>query len=945
MVATRYHVIDGLGLGCFGLVQLVRAPSRGSLRRAPSPPRPAAPPHGEMPPAMVPFTAMPSTRPSSDCSAVAGLDGISAEGLVGLERATCTPSNRDSIVATLGKVTRVGPGKPFPYGVSQAPGGGLNFSLLAPGSRAAALLVEGFEPVRLVGPRHRTGVAWHVEVQLPVPVTGLRYAWLIDGSAEGTEAPKYVIDPCARCLDSSGAEAWNKRDEKKYSPSAVVPDFWALSAFDWEDVEAPGLELKDLIIYEAHVRGFTRHPDSGVERWHAQAGTFLGFIQKIHHLRRLGVNCVELLPIFEFDETEYPRVHPKTGKHLMNYWGYSTVSYFVPMQRFAARVRKDDKLAAQVCAAAVEFKTLVRELHRHGIEVILDVVFNHTGEGAWGESNWHSLSAVAESHYYLMSKGYHTNYTGCGNTVNANDPTCAEWITECLRYWAVEMRVDGFRFDLAASMCRGSDGKVLKEPPLVSRIANDPYLAHCKFIAEPWDCSCDDGYLVGKFPAGSETPRFAEWNGKFRDTVRRFIKGDHGLKGDFATRFCGSADLYEQNGRGPCHSVNFITAHDGFTLRDLVSYHKNQNSDNAEESGEDNNISWNCGVEGPTKDKKVLDLRTRQMKNFMVALFLSAGTPMMLSGDEYGRSQKGNNNTWCQDAPNWFSWSDCKAEEDGLFRFCRFLIALRRCHPQLFACEDFRRDISWNHDCWEDPYNYISFILTVPKPEAPTSLAAAAISAASGSQASSLPSECGEGDAAAQPFLAVPVAPSDAGGAPFSDAGTSTVGGSSCHGSYGTAVSTAVSSASSRSASLLIGFNAGHEPHPCNLPQGREWYRLIDTHLEAPLDICESDESAQLIKGDSYLMTPYSCIVLKSFEDPAEAYIYRDIEIEGSRNQEAEEDLRRIANRSLQDELLSGSSDCREATREEGELAGLSPPWSRAALVVPEDPYHRAMGA
>jgi len=839
------------------------------------------------------------------------------------------------------KAVRIGAGKPFPYGCSQAPGGGLNFSLLAPGSEAAALLVEGCEVVRLSAPRHRTGVTWHVEVFLPSSATGLRYAWLIDGSAEGTEAPKCIIDPCARVLDSRGAEAWNLRAGKKYSPSAVIPDFRALAAFDWEDVEAPGLELKDLIIYEAHVRGFTRHPDSGVERWDAQAGTFLGFIQKIPHLLRLGINCVELLPIFEFDETACPRVHPKSGEHLCNYWGYSTVSYFVPMQRFAGRLRKNESRAAQVCAAAVEFKTLVRELHRHGIEVVLDVVFNHTGEGGWGESNWHSLSAIAENHYYLMSKGYHTNYTGCGNTVNANDPSCAEWICECLRYWAVEMRVDGFRFDLASALCRGSDGKILKDPPLVSRMANDPYLSRCKFIAEPWDCSWEDGYLVGKFPAGGEKNRFAEWNGKYRDTVRQFIKGDQGLKGDFATRLCGSADLYEENGRGPCHSVNFITAHDGFTLRDLVSYHKKNNAENAEESGEDNNISWNCGEEGPTEDEEVIDLRNRQMKNFMAALFLSAGTPMLLSGDEYGRSQAGNNNTWCQDARNWFSWGDCQAEEEGLLRFCRFMIALRRCHSELFAREDFHRSIDWTHDSWEDPYNFISFLLTMPRPKAPTDLTAASTSAASCSQQA--PSEPSEVDAASR-APATPMARSDAGGSRLSDAGASTMGGrSSRRSSIGTP------SASSRPPSLLVAFNAGHEPRPCNLPQGREWYRLVDTHLPAPLDICDSDEGAQLITGESYLMTPYSCIVLKSYNDPADAYIYGDIEMELSQDQEAEEELRRIALRRTEDELLASSTDYKEAGSEEYcGLRNLVAPWSQTEPREPREPREpcdRAIGA
>jgi len=842
--------------------------------------------------------------------------------------ATSTPQRRK---------LRVGPGRLLPFGCSEGTGGGVNFSLHAPTAEGATLLVEGFAPLHLEQPRNRTAGAWHCEVLFPSAPAGIRYCWVLDqppappkAAAEGEEpsgllAPpkqtitKHILDPCARVLDSPGAEAWNRRGGPagKYAPSAVIPDFQKPMAFDWEDVEAPGLELKDLVIYEAHVRGFTKHPDSRVECWEQQAGTFLGFMQKIPHLLKLGINCVELLPIFEFDETACPRQHPKTGENLCNYWGYSTVSFFTPMQRFSARLgsgggggggRGEDR-AAKVCAAAVEFKTLVRELHRHGIEVVLDVVFNHTGEGSWGESNWHSLSAVAESHYYLMSQGHHTNYTGCGNTVNANNPLCTEWILDCVRYWALEMRVDGFRFDLAASLLRGQDGQISPDPLLVRRLANDPLLAHVKFIAEPWDCSWPDGYLVGSFPSGGgEQHRFAEWNGKFRDTVRRFIKGDEGvnLKGDFASRICGSADLYKEGGRGPCHSINFITAHDGFTLRDLVSFHKKMNSNNAEESGDDNNISWNCGEEGESVNPEVLSLRERQMRNFMSALFLAAGTPMLICGDEYGRSQGGNNNTWCQDVENWFSWDACKAEEQGLVRFCRLLIALRKSHSELFAREDYERNITWNHDNWEDTYNFLSFILEMPQPKGPVGGLSDTASTAVGSPESVIGESVGGSTCAASPSphrqgngVSTPRSP---GIIAESDSSTSRV-------SQDSRVTRASRPSVRRSSayrppSLLVAFNAGHLAHPCHLPTGHTWYRLVDTHLEAPMDICESDEEAQIIAGDSYLMTPYSCVVLKSMSAPEDVFFYGGV-AECGREGEIEEELRRVASRGLEAELLA----------------------------------------
>jgi len=806
----------------------------------------------------------------------------------------------------------VGRGRPQPYGCSEGSGdpAPVNFSIVAPGVQSAWLLLECPQKqdkvavpqeecgssdwpailLKLAPSRHRSGHVWHVEVLAPFQAGGRRYAWLLDpplgDSGRPLKSAKRVLDPCARLLDSPSAAAWNSRDGPKFSPSACVPDFQALQAFNWEDISKPHLQLKDLVIYEAHVRSFTKHPDSGVLDGSRNAGTFRGFLEKIPHLIRLGVNCVELLPIFEFDETACPRTHPKTKEHLCNYWGYSTCAYYAPMQRFASR---DD-----VCAAVVEFKTLVRELHRYGIEVVLDVVFNHTGEGAWGERNWHSLCAIAEAHYYLMSQGQHTNYTGCGNTVNANDPVCTEWIIDCLRYWATEMQVDGFRFDLASALTRGSDGQIAPDPFFVRSLAGDPMLAHVKLIAEPWDCSWPDGYLVGKFP-NCGPPRFAEWNGKFRDAARRFIKGDEGMTGEFATRLCGSADLYEESGRGPCHSINFIAAHDGFTLRDLVSYNHKRNSCNSEESGEDNNMSWNCGdgpsFDGPVLDPEVVALRERQMRNLMVALFLSAGTPMLLMGDEYGRTQGGNNNTWCQDAANWFSWEACAEEEEGLVRFCRLLISFRKHHADIFSRTSFltSKEIHWTHDSWDDSYNFISFVRKSAADAQPSG-GYATPSTRAGSSARGNETGSFDCDAASVAYTEpTGSSPSVAG----SEAGANKSG---------------VGPGRFAPAELLIAFNAGHVARACDLPAGRTWYRLIDTSLSSPMDFCESDEDAQIIAGENYTMTPYSCIVLKSYQHSADACSYGDGMQASDWVEGAVAELRCVASRSVADELLPRDS-------------------------------------
>jgi len=732
-----------------------------------------------------------------------------------------------------------GKGRPQPQGATEKEPGVVNFAVNAPSCASAWLLLTipeghaGWEKVgatqeanemylRLDPEKNRTGTVWHIEVQLSsFSPMGIKYAWLINPPLDETGQPKpeaeKIIDPYARELDSPPASQWNVRKAQRYSPMAVIPDARAMKDFDWQGVASPNYHLKELIIYEAHVRGFTKNPDSGLTQQDSQAGTFLGFLEKIPYLLKLGINCVEFLPIYEYDETACPRKNPHNGEQLCNYWGYSTVAFFVPMQRFADKDR---------CSAAIiGFKTLVRELHRVGIEVLLDVVFNHTAEGTWGENFWHSWKSIAKPNYYLLSKGHDTNYTGCGNTMNANDPLCAEWVVSCLKYWALDMQVDGFRFDLASTLCRGGDGKICGEPEVIKRMSNDPELKHVKLIAEPWDCSWPDGYLVGRFPSCG-APRWAEWNGKFRDAVRSFIKGDEGMKGEFATRVCGSADLFKHNGRGPFHSINFITAHDGFTLRDLVSYNGKHNECNGEDSGDDHNNSWNCGAEGPTGDGGINHLRERQMRNFLVALLLSAGTPMLVFGDEYGRSQRGCNNGWCQDALSWFSWSDMAKQEGSLVRFTRVLISMRKRYMHMFGRDHFvsEKDIWWRVH-WDDPYNYVCYVLHDHK-------------------------------------------------------------------------------ASKGYSGLLFAFNAGHEFRDCDLPEGKTWYRLIDTNLPSPKDVCEDESEATKINSGSYGMHPYSCIVLRCMADKAEAFDHSGSEAAYSQLQETAEHLKEVVRRRASMELL-----------------------------------------
>jgi glycogen operon protein len=424
--------------------------------------------------------------------------------------------------------------------------------------------------------------------------------------------------------------------------------------------------MEDLVIYEMHVRGFTQSPTSGVRH----AGTFTGVREKIPYLRELGVNCVELMPIFEFDEVEIDRTNPLTGARLCNYWGYNTVAFYAPKAGYAA--------TGSLGMQADEFKTLVRELHASGIEVILDVVFNHTAEGNENGPTISFRGLDNRTYYMLTPEGEYYNFSGCGNTLNCNHPVVRDFVLSCLRFWVAEYHIDGFRFDLASILGRDATGAPLPNPPLLESLALDPVLAKTKLIAEAWDAG--GLYQVGHFPAYG---RWAEWNGKYRDCVRKFLKGDLGQVSEMAQRLSGSPDLYYH--RGPTASVNFITCHDGFTLADLVSYNDKHNEANGEENrdGGNDNHSWNCGAEGPSDDPAVLALRRRQMKNALAMLLLSQGPSMVLMGDELGRTQRGNNNAYCHDSElNWLDWI-LKETHAELFDFCRRLIAFRHQHPAL----------------------------------------------------------------------------------------------------------------------------------------------------------------------------------------------------------------------------------------------------------------------
>ncbi|XP_043712680.1 isoamylase 1, chloroplastic isoform X3 [Telopea speciosissima] len=587
-------------------------------------------------------------------------------------------------------------GNPMPFGAI-AQDDGVNFAIHSSGAESATLCLISLsdlqeqnrvtEQISLDPLSNKTGDVWHVF--LKGNFEDMLYGYKFDGKFSPEEGhyfdpSRIVLDPYAKAVISrTEYGAYGPEDNCWPQMAGMVPS--PDRKFDWEGDLPLKYYQKDLIIYEMHVRGFTRH-ESSMSRF---PGTYLGIVEKLDHLKELGINCIELMPCQEFNELEYFSYNSVLGDYKLNFWGYSTVNYFSPMIRYSSS-------GILNCGrnAINEVKVLVREAHKRGIEVIMDVVFNHTAEG---NENGPILSfrGVDNSVYYMLApKGEFYNYSGCGNTFNCNHPVVRQFIVDCLRYWVTEMHVDGFRFDLASILTRSSSlwdavnvygnpiegdllttGTPLSSPPLIDMISNDPILCGVKLIAEAWDTG--GLYQVGTFPHWGI---WSEWNGKYRDIVRQFIKGTDGFSGAFAECLCGSPNLY-QGGRKPWNSINFVCAHDGFTLADLVTYNKKHNLANGEDNndGENHNNSWNCGQEGEFVSLPVKRLRKRQMRNFFLCLMVSQGVPMIYMGDEYGHTKGGNNNTYCHDNYiNYFRWDKKEESSSDFFRFCCLMTKFRR---------------------------------------------------------------------------------------------------------------------------------------------------------------------------------------------------------------------------------------------------------------------------
>ncbi|MBU1904295.1 MAG: glycogen debranching protein GlgX [Proteobacteria bacterium] len=684
------------------------------------------------------------------------------------------------------------PGFRYPPGV-KLDNEGANFSVFsrhasgvelclyeAPGSPAP------FQVIRLDPENNRTFFFWHVYVE------GIRegtcYTWRVDGPNNTKEAgfrfdkDKELLDPWARAVS---VKSWDRRkasrpgENRQTAMRAIVVD----DRYDWEGDQPLNHRLENTVIYELHVGGFTRNPSSGV----TNPGTFSGVIEKIPYLKELGITDVELMPIMAFDDQDIHQGAAARG--LRNYWGYSTHSFFCPHPGYCVFPESGTQRR--------EFRDMVKALHKAGIGVIMDVVVNHTAEaGDQGPViNYKGLFNEIFYHLDPRDRSVYRDYTGCGNTVNCNHPLVTNLLVACMEYWVREMHVDGFRFDLASVLARGEDGSPMYNAPVLWSIEFSPILARTKIIAEAWDAG--GLYQVGAFPGF----RWAEWNGRYRDVVRRFVRGEKGLVGEMATRLSGSSDLYEHQGRLPINSINFITCHDGFTLHDLVSYNQKHNAANGQNSrdGTDDNFSWNCGVEGETEDPEILLARRRQAKNFMAILLLSQGVPMMLAGDEVLRSQKGNNNAYCQDNPlSWFHWDLIEKNQDML-RFVSRMIAFRKRHPNLMRRHFLRRicregqrlsDVVWhgfklNEPLWDDT------------------------------------------DAQLLAYTLGAVTPDEE--------------------------------------DLHIILNMAQKTFKMTLPQitGRAWYRAIDTWQPSPEDIVDKDHQTK-IEMQTYMAQPRSVVVLES---------------------------------------------------------------------------------
>ncbi len=607
-------------------------------------------------------------------------------------------------------------GRFYPQGATLTPEG-VNFALYSQNAQEVRLLLfdspEG-PPTDVIRLENRTRFVWHAFVH--GVGAGQLYGYKVLGRFDPSRGLRFngnklLMDPYARALtgkfrnvdnlllpyDPRTAErdlSFDARENDSVVPRSIVID----GRFDWQGDAPPDIPFEKLVIYETHVKGFTAHPSSGV----SAPGTYLGFVEKISHLRSLGINAVELLPVQEHYVEDF-----LSARGLTNYWGYNTIGFFAPESSYGSRTSPGCQVA--------EFKTLVRELHRAGIEAILDVVYNHTGEGnELGPTM--SFRGIDNPVYYCLTGGpadpfrHYMNYTGCGNSMNFSNAQVIRLVMDSLRYWVEEMHVDGFRFDLASVLGR-EDGGFRGSAAFFDAISQDPVLHRVKLIAEPWDLGT---YQVGNFPVD-----WSEWNGRFRDTVRKFVKGDAGQIRDLGWRMTGSADLYGDDGRSAYNSINFVSCHDGFTMCDIVSYNGKHNEANLENNrdGTDDNNSWNCGIEGGTDDPGVQDLRKRLVRNFACCLLFASGTPMMLGGDEMGKSQKGNNNAYCQDNEiTWLDWRDAGRNRD-ILEFFRKAIRFTRRYPILqrrrfFTGADLDGDslpdIQWfgenlDRPAWDDP--------------------------------------------------------------------------------------------------------------------------------------------------------------------------------------------------------------------------------------------------
>lgn len=669
-------------------------------------------------------------------------------------------------------------GYPTPLGVTRQENG-INFALFSQHATHVTLCLFApgakhfFAEIPLDPDENKTGWVWHILLKNP-PGDHLEYGYKITGPNDSTlnrfDPHQILSDPYARGLSTS--QQWGYKEMNQEEEIAPRGKIFLDTPFDWQDAKRPKLQPHELIIYEMHVRSFTCHSSSRTKA----PGTFLGIVEKIPYLKTLGVNAIELMPIFEFDECENHTINPKTKQRLKNVWGYSTVNFFTPMNRFSS---------SQTWTAAMDdFRMLVREMHKNEIEVYLDVVYNHTAEGNEG-GPFFSFKGIDNQVYYMLNPdGTYMNFSGTGNTINANHPVVAAFIVDSLRYWVQEMHVDGFRFDLASCLTRDEKGVPLPKPPVIHAITHDPVLADVKLIAEAWDAG--GLYQVGYFPGDK---RWFEWNGRYRDVVRKFIKGTENQSGAFAQALSGSQDLYG-NDRRPYHSINFITAHDGFTLRDLVSYQEKHNEENGEENrdGSNDNDSWNCGTEGATANRKILRLREKQIRNLHTALIVALGTPMILMGDEYGHTRYGNNNTYCQDNElNWFLWDEL-SKRKNFVRFHRLMIQFRKNNPLLTRPRFLQpSDVDWHghqpfQPNWGTENRFLAYTLKDPEKKEP----------------------------------------------------------------------------------LYIAFNAHFQSASIQLPpppEGKKWYRIVDTALLPPNDFCESPNSPIELK---YQMREYSALIAKA---------------------------------------------------------------------------------